>query len=132
MRAQDPPPFCLGQLVARINAALLGVGPAPAEGMQTLTQHHGLAGRQHRVAHGALSGLGVQHQAPLIQLDMLQVVPLLLLLLPLGTRSRARGRSGSQGGSDQEGGRTRGPAQIPERGQGWEYQDSQVGVGVAE
>lgn len=70
----------------------VGVGAAPAEGVQTLTQHHGIAGRQHQVAHGALGGLGVQHQAPLIQLDVLQVVPLLLLLLPLGTRGGAAGR----------------------------------------
>ena len=68
------------------------MGAAPAEGVQTLTQHHGIAGRQHQVAHGALGGLGVQHQAPLIQLDVLQVVSLLLLLLPLGTRGGAAGR----------------------------------------
>ena len=48
-----------------------GVRAAPAEGVQTLTQHHGLAGRQHRVAYGALGRLGVQHQAPLIQLHVL-------------------------------------------------------------
>lgn len=77
----------------KCGTAGVGVGAAPAEGVQTLTQHHGLTGRQHRVAHGALSGLRVQHQAPLIQLDMLQVVPLLLLLLPLGTWAGPRGQS---------------------------------------
>lgn len=59
--------------------------------MKALPQHHGLARCQHRVAHRAFGGLGVQHQALLIQLDVLQVVPLLLLLLPLGTWGGATG-----------------------------------------
>ena len=58
--------------------------------MQTLAQHHGLAGRQDRVAHGALGGLGVQNQAPLIQLHVLVIVAFLLLLLQLGTRGWGR------------------------------------------
>lgn len=78
--------------MAEINAALLGVGATPAEGVQTLPKHNGLAWRQHQVAHGAFGRFSVQHQAPLIQLDVLQVVPLLLLLLPLGTWGRAAGQ----------------------------------------
>lgn len=64
----------------------------PAEGVQTLAQHHGLTRRQDTVAHRALGGLGVQNQAPLIQLHVLQVVAFLLLLLPLGTWGWGRGR----------------------------------------
>lgn len=86
---------------------IAGAGPAPAEGVQTLAQHHGLTRRQDTVAHRALGGLGVQNQAPLIQLHVLQVVAFLLLLLPLGTRGWGRGAGqGLRGGQDQEGGRT--------------------------
>lgn len=96
------------------------MGAAPAEGVQTLTQHHGIAGRQHQVAHGALGGLGVQHQAPLIQLDVLQVVSLLLLLLPLGTRGGAAGRVRVSGeGQTRKGAGPGGPGQTPEAGQSW-------------
>lgn len=41
------------------------------------------------------------------------------------------GRSGAQGWVRPGRGQDKGPGQIPERGQGWESQDSQVGVAVA-
>ena len=94
-----PPPSSPGYYIARV-----GGGAAPAEGVQTLAQHHGLARRQDQVAHGALGGLGVQNQAPLIQLHMLPVVAFLLLLLPLGTWGWGRGAGqGLRGGQTRKG-----------------------------
>ena len=101
-----PAPSSPGYYIARA-----GSRAAPAEGVQTLAQHHGLARSQDRVAHGALGGLCVQNQAPLIQLHVLPVVAFLLLLLPLGTRGWGRGAGqGLRGGQTRKGA---GP------GQGW-------------
>lgn len=118
--------------MAEINAALLGVGATPAEGVQTLPKHNGLAWRQHQVAHGAFGGFSVQHQAPLIQLDVLQVVPLLLLLLPLGTWGGAAGQVRVSGMGQARKGAGSGTRSDPRKeAKLGESEDSREGVGVA-
>lgn len=88
--------------------------------MQTLPQHHGLAGPQRRVAHWALSGLCIQDQASLLHLDVLQVVPLLLLLFPLDKRSGVGPGGKSEPGQSQD-------AELGWDWPGWEEQDVEWG-----